>query len=396
MDWLALNRVLGYVGALGFIGAAPAAWLLRARGAAMPGAERAARRAAALAALLLAVAAVGRLVGQATAFLDPGDPLTFATLRDIAGGTGWGHRWMWQLGAALLAGVSVLADGRRGPGPWTAAAALLVAATLPLTGHAQEFPLGAAAGVAVQALHVTAAGIWLGTLGVLTIALAGTVSSWPEPERVGAAHAVAVRFSRFALSGAALTALAGVILAATNLRSLDALVSTTYGRLVLVKVTLLLAVMGLGAWNWRRTVPALELPAAGAPAMLRLARSAAAEIALALAVLVATAVLSGTDAPGLGHDEAAFVAPPGQAVAPVRSSVAVDWRPWFSCSLRWRAAWPAPPSSGSSSGRISATGRSARLGARRIGNGPRGVAWHVSSRSRPRSACGSTRCLTAS
>jgi hypothetical protein len=35
--------------------------------------------------------------------------------------------------------------------------------------------------------------------------------------------------------------------------------------------------------------------------MSRLARSAAAELVLALAVLAATAALSATDAPGLGH-----------------------------------------------------------------------------------------------
>jgi putative copper export protein len=304
MDWAALSRCVGYVGALAYIGAAPAVWLLRARGSAMPGVERAVRRVAVLAALLLLVAAVGRLVGQATTFLDPDEPLTFATLRDIVGATSWGHRWLWQVGAALVAGIAALAE-RSGPRRWTMAAGLLVAMTLPLTGHALEFPLGAAAGVAVQALHVAAAGVWLGTLGVLTAAIAGTVRKWPAPERVGALYDVATRFSRFALAGAGVVVLAGVILAAANLRSLGALASTAYGQLILVKVAFLLGVMGLGAWNWRRAVPALAHPGADSAAARHLARSAAAEIALALAVLAATAVLSATDAPGLGHAEAA-------------------------------------------------------------------------------------------
>jgi putative copper export protein len=304
MDWAALGRGLGYVGALALVGAAPAAWLLRARGSAMPGVERAIRRVAVLAAVLLLVAAVGRLVGQATAFLDPDEPLTFATLRDIVGATNWGHRWLWQVGAAFVAGVAALAE-RPGPRRWTVAASLLVAATLPLTGHALEFPLGGAVGVAVQALHIAAAGVWLGTLVVLTATIATTVRQWPGPERVGALYDVATRFSRFALTGAGVVVLAGVILAAANLRSFAALTSTAYGQLILVKVALLLGVMGLGAWNWRRAVPALANPGADPAAARHLARSAAAEIALALAVLAATAVLSATDAPGLGHAEAA-------------------------------------------------------------------------------------------
>jgi copper transport protein len=304
MDWPTLNRCLGYVGALGCIGAGPAVWLLRAQGATvMPGAERAVRRVAGVAAVLLVVAAIGRLVGQGMALLEPGDALTLGMLRDIAGGTGWGHRWMWQLGAAVLAGVAVVMDGSRGPRMWSAIAGLLVAATLPLTGHAQEFPLGAAAGVALQAVHVTAAGVWLGTLGVLAVSMAATVRRWPAGERVRALHSVAVRFSRFALVGAGVAALAGVILAAANLQSVDALVRSTYGRLVLAKVALLFAIMALGAWNWRRAVPALKPPTFTPPnsAMLRLARSAAAELVLALAVLAATAALSAADAPGLGH-----------------------------------------------------------------------------------------------
>lgn len=309
MDWAALGRGLGYAGALGVIGAAPAAGLLRARGAAMPGAERAVRRVAVIAALVLLVAAACRLSGQATAFLDPDEPLTFGTLRDIATGTSWGHRWLWQVAAAALAGFLAFAE-RRGPRQWTATAGALVALTLPLTGHAQEFPLGAAVGVVVQGLHVAAGGVWLGTLGVLAAAIAGSVRQWPADDRVGALYDVATRFSRFALVGAGLVVLAGVGLAVANLRSFGALTSTAYGQLVLLKVALLLGVVGLGAWNWRRAVPALAPPGASSTAARHLARSAAAELALAVAVLAATAVLSGTDAPGLGHAEAAVTSQP--------------------------------------------------------------------------------------
>jgi putative copper export protein len=78
-----------------------------------------------------------------------------------------------------------------------------------------------------------------------------------------------------------------------EVRELGALWSTAYGRTLLVKLALLLPVALLGAYNWRRVVPALE--AEGGAARLR--RTATVELALGALVLLVTAVLVATPTP---------------------------------------------------------------------------------------------------
>ena len=79
--------------------------------------------------------------------------------------------------------------------------------------------------------------------------------------------------------------------------SFDALVETAYGRLVLAKIALFLALISFGAFNQRRLLPRLRaLAEAGdepgrAAALLR--RSVAFEVGLVLVVLGVTSVLAG-------------------------------------------------------------------------------------------------------
>ena len=74
-----------------------------------------------------------------------------------------------------------------------------------------------------------------------------------------------------------------------------------YGRLVLAKITLLLGIVSLGAYNQRRLLPELRTAASSgeepgrAAALLR--RSVAFEVGLALIVLGVTSVLVGTAPP---------------------------------------------------------------------------------------------------
>ena len=83
-----------------------------------------------------------------------------------------------------------------------------------------------------------------------------------------------------------------------------ALWTTPYGRTFLVKLVLVLGVVALGAWNWRRVRPALG-DAAGAA---RVRRSATAELAAAALVLVTTAILVGM--PEVERPGAAQAPPP--------------------------------------------------------------------------------------
>jgi copper transport protein len=101
------------------------------------------------------------------------------------------------------------------------------------------------------------------------------------------------RFSPLALVSSGLLALTGLITAWRHLHVLSNLWSTPYGLTLIVKLCLVLCVVGLGAWNWRRMTPRLgEESAAHA-----LRRSASAEIGVAAVVLVVTAILVSLPAP---------------------------------------------------------------------------------------------------
>ena len=74
-----------------------------------------------------------------------------------------------------------------------------------------------------------------------------------------------------------------------------ALWGTGYGRLLVLKVGLVVAVLGLGAFNWKRLTPRLTEPEG--PEAMR--RAATVELAVATVVLLVTAILIRTSP--LGH-----------------------------------------------------------------------------------------------
>jgi copper transport protein len=77
------------------------------------------------------------------------------------------------------------------------------------------------------------------------------------------------------------------------LKRLSALWTTSYGAALLVKLVLVLIVVMLGAWNWRRVRPSLGDE--GSEHTIR--RSAGLELTFAGLVLVATAVLVSLPSP---------------------------------------------------------------------------------------------------
>lgn len=147
----------------------------------------------------------------------------------------------------------------------------------------------------VNAVHILAASTWLGTLLVLTlIGIRGVMRS----TTAGAKRAELVcdlvnSFSPLALGAAAILALTGLTTAWLHLKRLSALWTTSYGAALLVKLVLVLIVVSLGAWNWRRVRPSLG--DAGSEETIR--RSATLELTFAGLVLIATAVLVSLPSP---------------------------------------------------------------------------------------------------
>jgi copper transport protein len=195
-----------------------------------------------------------------------------------------GAAWLVRAGLWALA-LCVLTVVRR-PRPRAVLLGLVGAAlviSLPLAGHANTQSPRAVL-LSADLLHVLGAGLWLGGLVVL-IAL-----YWPlrrEPVDQDAAAAT-LAFSRLALPAIVVLVIAGALQAWFYLDGLGSFLAGAYGLALLAKIGLLATIIALAAANRRR---ALQL-AERAPAMHTQLRSTMrAEIALAVLVLAATAVV---------------------------------------------------------------------------------------------------------
>ncbi len=145
-------------------------------------------------------------------------------------------------------------------------------------------------------LHVTAMSVWLGGLVTLLIALPAATRRLDATERGRLLTDVVSRFSGFALVSVAVLLAAGLVQAYVEVRQLGLLTSTDFGRAVLIKFILLLALISLGALNRRRTLPELRARAAagaapGAPGVT-LRRTLRVEVGLIAVVLGVTGALA--------------------------------------------------------------------------------------------------------
>jgi copper transport protein len=147
----------------------------------------------------------------------------------------------------------------------------------------------------VNPVHSLAAGLWIGTLFVLVVAgLSALARHEHGRARRGAIAADMVNgFSPLALTMGPIVVTFGLITAWRHLHVLSNLWSTPYGYALMVKLALAATVFSLGAWNWRRQRPTLGSDDAASS----IQRSATSELAVAVLVLVATAIVVSLPAP---------------------------------------------------------------------------------------------------
>jgi copper transport protein len=206
----------------------------------------------------------------------------------------------------LLVGlaVAILAVRQRMPGDATAWAGVGVTAAGALvvdvaTGHAAA---GTAwyAQVAAQAAHGLAAAAWLGGLASLLVVLRTT----PADERLSTAK----RFSSWAAIALVIVALSGALRALAEVATVENLIGTDYGRAVVAKTALFIALLGLGAMN--RFV--ILRTAARVGTYLR--RVASAELVIAAAVIALTGWLVNLSPPASAGGPVAPVERPAVAM----------------------------------------------------------------------------------
>ncbi|GAA3195286.1 copper resistance CopC/CopD family protein [Dactylosporangium siamense] len=249
---LTLARAVGYVGlflAAGLV--AFAAMFLPTD----PSADRPRRRLTVSARAAAAVAA-----GAWLAVL----PITAVYL--LGGGLGrlnQGATWSslppteYAVTAAVTAGLA-LAVALLGPGlaarrrRVTAVAAAAIAVMAPaLVGHTRAASPELLA-IGADALHLVAGGVWLGGLAGLALTLPALSS------RGVTAAEVLARFSTVAAGILAALVATGSLLVWRILGSWTALVDTSYGRLVLAKIAVVLTALAIAAWNRWSLLPRLK------------------------------------------------------------------------------------------------------------------------------------------
>lgn len=257
-------------------------WVLRPPAHAKPdlatGAALGLTAVAALGAALVQAAVVGVVAAQVAGSAGFGVPAEFFE-------TGFARVAVLRVALALALAVAAARLARRpaGPGLWTAATVLATAlvTSSALLSHAAARLEARAVLLALDAVHQVAAALWVGGLAHLTwLALRGGDADERE-------SAIARRFSTLALAAVLTLGLTGIALAVFYVGDAGGLVGTAYGVMVLTKVVLLAALLGV-AWLSRRLVHR----AGAGPSHPRLGRLVEVELGMAVTVLFAAASLT--------------------------------------------------------------------------------------------------------
>jgi copper transport protein len=157
--------------------------------------------------------------------------------------------------------------------------------TLPMVGHTRTGDFSVILS-GIDIAHGLAAAIWFGGL----IGLARFLRREGSTDPAMSARVVS-RFSTLAGVVFALAAASGAYLSFQYLDSLDDLVNTTYGRLLIAKIAVLLIPFALAAWNRLALVPAVEREPEASSAWRRLRGVVIVEVALLLVVVGLTGFL---------------------------------------------------------------------------------------------------------
>ena len=222
-------------------------------------------------------------------------------------GTSFGQFLIARLALALIAGAILFAlerlDSSETRAPLLtlmALCGLCILACFSLTAHGDAIGNGSFWATLSDLLHLLGVSIWVGGLASLSTLLLLSARSLPRASRVRYHAAAVAHFSPLAAAAVTLIILTGFFNAVIEVPSLHGLISTSYGRALLVKVALIVPLLAVGGLNAYILRPRLiesagqQGSAAGQAAarlQKRLSRTALIEASLAAIVLLATGIL---------------------------------------------------------------------------------------------------------
>ncbi len=214
----------------------------------------------------------GMLAGAGLAGMVDGEMLA------LIGQTAAGDAYFVRLGGFLLLLLSLALPGRVAAAAG-ALGALVVCTSFSLSGHTNEgspYPLQA-----LLVLHLMGIAFWVGVFVPLGSAASGALP-------LADTAALADKFGRLAAWVVAILALAGVLVAWALLGTPVALLTSSYGRLLGVKLLLVTALLGLAAINKLQLAPAIGR--GDMSSARRLGQSIHAEAGLVLFAIVFVAI----------------------------------------------------------------------------------------------------------
>ncbi len=242
--------------------------------------------------------------------------------------TSEGHAYV-NLGSALVVCLVAVILVDLWPNRWTfatlAATGALAMLIHVLAGHADAVS-PRLLNLLAQWIHIVAVGLWIGGLVWLLFGV--------RVDRSIDRRSAVTRFSTMAGIALGVVVVTGVLRAWAEVGSLHALVSTSYGATLFVKVALVVIIALLGALNRYRQVPALLADDGRLRSFQLTARG---ELALAAAVLAATAVLTGLNPAATAAKPVALTRLQQVAAAPAAAHVTAG------ASLTDGALLPAAP-----------------------------------------------------
>jgi putative copper resistance protein D len=224
--------------------------------------------------------------GDATGYRDS------STIITVLNGTEFGEIWRWRL--VLLLVMPIILGWRllshRAPLGWPIlVSGMILVASLAGVGHgAMGIGFGAWVHLGNQAIHLLAAAVWVGGLLSLFHAIRFARNS---------AHGIEIqrhvlnRFSLVGFTAVLLIVTSGTLNSWFLVGSLDALLHTTYGQVLIVKVLLFLCMIALALFNRLFLMPQLRGTDYTEGSLRILLRSVAAEQIFAILVVASVSLL---------------------------------------------------------------------------------------------------------
>jgi len=239
---------------------------------------------------LLAARIVGKPFADVVA-----DGTVWIVLLQTQFGLAWELRFLF---AVALAACLLVRRTKKAGSIWPEVLAAVLAGAylgaLAFAGHGEEgLGLERYFHLAADFFHLIAAGLWLGGLIPLVLLLV-YLRRFREETWISVACDAASRFSNLGIVAVGILLVSGTINALFLIGRVQALAGTDYGRLLLLKVTLFAAMVGLAGINRQYLLPRLSGDAGmdrGSRTVRWLVGSALVEIAFGLGVIIIVGML---------------------------------------------------------------------------------------------------------